>query len=259
MSANGTQHIVHARQRRRQQKKRLTPLGIFLWISLGVFSLGCVASIVLMTSAVVTAAGVYGYVTRDLPDPDDIQQAEENFETTTVYDSSGETALYEVIDPHAGDRSWVSLADVSPYLACATVALEDKTFYVNPGIDLEGIARAFRDNLQGKRIQGGSSITQQLIKNVIIPEERRMVSEEGPELDDYVRKGQEAVLAYDITRRYSKDQILEWYVNTNFYGNLAYGIEAAAQVYFGKSAAELTLAEAAMLAPIPQSPAITPL
>jgi membrane peptidoglycan carboxypeptidase len=259
MAANGTKHIVHARQRRRQQKKRLTPLGIFLWISSGVLSLGCVVSILLMTSAVVAAAGVYGYVTRDLPDPDDIQQAEENFETTIIYDSSGETALYEVIDPHAGDRSWVSLADVSPYLACATVALEDKTFYVNPGIDLEGIARAFRDNLQGKRIQGGSSITQQLIKNVIIPEERRVVSEEGPELDDYVRKGQEAVLAYDVTRRYSKDQILEWYLNTNFYGNLAYGIEAAAQVYFGKSAAELTLAEAAMLAPIPQSPAITPL
>ena len=259
MASNGIQHIVHVRQKRRQQKTRLTPIGIFVWVSLGVFSLGCVVSILLMTSAVVTAAGVYGYVTRDFPDPDDIQQAEENFETTIIYDSSGKTALYEVIDPHAGDRSWVSLDDVSPFLACATVALEDKTFYVNPGIDMEGIARAFRDNLQGKRIQGGSSITQQLIKNVIIPEERRLVGEEGPELDDYVRKGQEAVLAYDITRRYSKDQILEWYVNTNFYGNLAYGIEAAAQVYFGKSAADLTLAEAAMLAPIPQSPAITPL
>ena len=259
MASNGTQHIVHVRQRRRQQSKRLTPVGIFLRLSSGVFSCGCVTLVLLIVGVVGVTAGVYSYVTRDLPDPDDIKQAEENFETTVIYDSSGQVALYEVIDPHAGDRTWVPLDEISPYLVCATVALEDKTFYVNPGFDLEGIARAFRDNLMGRQIQGGSSITQQLIKNVIISEERRIVSEEGPELDDYVRKGQEAVLAYDITRRYSKDQILEWYLNTNFYGNLAYGIEAAAQVYFGKNAADLTLAEAAMLAPIPQSPAITPL
>ncbi len=212
----------------------------------------------LIASGAGVAAGVYNYVVQDLPDPENITQAEENFETTVIYDSSGQVTLYEVIDPHAGDRSWVSMDEISPYLICSTVALEDKTFYVNPGFDLEGIARAFRDNLQGKQIQGGSSITQQLIKNVIIEEERRLVSEQGPDLDDYVRKGQEAVLAYDITRRYTKSQILEWYLNTNFYGNLAYGIEAAAQVYFGKSAADLNLAAAAMLAPIPQSPPITP-
>jgi membrane peptidoglycan carboxypeptidase len=259
MASNNIQHIVYSRQRRRQQKKRLTPAGVLLRLSGGAFACGCIALILLVASVAGVAAGVYNYVTRGLPDPDDIQQAEEDFETTIIYDSSGQVALYEVIDPHAGDRSWVPLDEISPYLICATVALEDKTFYVNPGFDLEGIARAFRDNLQGKRIQGGSSITQQLIKNVIIPEERRVVSEEGPELDDYVRKGQEVILAYDITRRYSKDQILEWYLNTNPYSNFAYGIEAAAQVYFGKSAAELTLAEAAMLAPIPQSPGITPL
>ncbi len=259
MASNGIQKTVQWRQRRRQQNKRITPVGIFIRLFSGTFACGCVALILLIAGAVGAAAGVYGYVTRDLPNPDEIKQAEENFETTIIYDSSGQTALYEIIDPHAGDRSWVSLDEISPYLICATVALEDKTFYVNPGFDLEGIARAFRDNLQGKAIQGGSSITQQLIKNVIIPEERRVVSEEGPELDDYVRKGQEVVLAYDITRRYSKDQILEWYLNTNFYGNLAYGIEAAAQVYFGKHASELTLPESAMLAPIPQSPSVTPL
>ncbi len=261
MASNGIQHIVHSRQRRRQQNKRVTPFGIFLRISAVSFTCGCLALILLTAATAVAAGGVYNYVTRDLPDPDDIQKAEENFETTIIYDSSGQVALYEVIDPHAGDRSWVSLDEISPYLICATVALEDKTFYANPGIDMEGIARAFWTNLRnpGERVQGASTITQQLIKNVIIPEERRVVGEEGPELEDYVRKGQEAVLAYDITRRFSKDQILEWYLNTNFYGNLAYGIEAAAQVYFGKSAADLTVAEAAMLAPIPQSPGITPL
>jgi membrane peptidoglycan carboxypeptidase len=258
MASNGVQHIVQARQRRRQQQKRLTPLGIFVRLFSTGFACGCITLVILLAGAVGAAAGVYSYVTRDLPDPNDIKLAEEDFETTIIYDSSGQAALYEVIDPHAGDRSWVALDEISPYVVCATIALEDKTFYINPGFDLEGIARAFRDNLQGKQIQGGSSITQQLIKNVIIPEERRVVGQEGPELDDYVRKGQEVVLAYDITRRYSKDQILEWYLNTNFYGNLAYGIEAAAQVYFGKHASELTLSEAAMLAPIPQNPAITP-
>jgi membrane peptidoglycan carboxypeptidase len=259
MGSNSIHHIVQSRQRRRRKKYRLTPLGILLRLSAVGFTCGCLTLILFTTSVVVGVAGVYGYVTRDLPEADKIQQAEENFETTVIYDSSGQTALYEVIDPHAGDRSWVSLDDISPYFICAAVALEDKTFFTNPGVDVEGLARAVRDNLQGKGNPGGSSITQQLIKNVIIPEERRVVGEEGPVLDDYVRKGQEVVLAYDITRRYSKDQILEWYLNTNFYGNLAYGIEAAAQVYFGKNAADLTLAEAAMLAPIPQSPGITPL
>ncbi len=256
---NGVQQLVRMRQRQRAQKQHLGPAGIFLRLFSGAFACGCVSLVLLVAVAVASTAGVYGYLTRDLPDPDEIQQAEENFETTVIYDSSGQTVLYEVIDPYAGDRSWVSLDDISPYVLCATVALEDKTFYVNPGFDLEGIFRAFWNNLQGKAIQGGSSITQQLTKNVIIPEEQRVVGEEGPELEDYVRKGQEAILAYEITRRYSKDKILEWYLNTNFYGNLAYGIEAAAQVYFGKHASELTLAEAAMLAPIPQSPGITPL
>jgi membrane peptidoglycan carboxypeptidase len=259
MTTNGIQHIVRSRQRRRRQSKKIGPMGIILRLSSSALACGCIVLVLFVAGAAGVTAGVYSYVTRDLPAPENITQAEENFETTIIYDSSGQVVLYEVIDPHAGDRSWVALEDISPYLICATVALEDKAFFVNPGFDLEGIGRAFRDNLQGKRVQGGSSITQQLIKNVIIEEERRIVSEQGPELDDYVRKGQEVVLAYDITRRYTKDQILEWYLNTNFYGNLAYGIEAAAQVYFGKRAAELNLAEAAMLAPIPQSPAFTPL
>ena len=259
MAYNSVQQLVRARQRQRTQRQRLTPAGVFVRLFSGAFACGCVSLVLLVAVAVAGTAGVYGYLTRDLPDPDEIQQAEENFETTVIYDSSGQTVLYEVIDPYAGDRSWVSLDDISPYLLCATIALEDKTFYVNPGFDLQGIFRALWNNLQGKPVQGGSSITQQLTKNVIIPEERRTVSLEGPDLEDYVRKGQEAILASEITRRYSKDKILEWYLNTNFYGNLAYGIEAAAQVYFGKHASELTLAEAAMLAPIPQSPAITPL
>ena len=133
-----------------------------------------------------------------------------------------------------------------------TVALEDKSFWENPGFDPEGIARAFWQNLQGGPIQGGSSITQQLVKNIIIdPEERIQRS--------YSRKIKEVIMAVEITRRYEKPQILEWYLNTNHYGNLAYGIQAAAQVYFQKSVEDLTLAECAMLAPIPQYPLLNPI
>ncbi len=106
-------------------------------------------------------------------------------------------------------------------------------------------------NLRGGDVQGGSSITQQLIKNIIIdPEERYQRS--------YTRKAKEVIMAMEITRRYPKEQILEWYLNYNFYGNFAYGIEAASRVYFDKSASELTIPEAAMLATIPQYPALNP-
>jgi len=202
--------------------------------------------------------GAYAYFTRDLPEPEQIEAAEENFETTKIYDRTGQVLLYEVIDPFGGDRTWVSLDQIPEELICATIASEDKTFWTNPGFDPRGIARALWSNLQGRKIQGGSSITQQLIKNVVIEPERRYVSAEGPKWKDYERKITELLLAYRITQKYSKRQILEWYLNTNPYGNLAYGIEAAARVYFGKSASELTLAESATLAPIPQYPRMNP-
>ncbi len=247
-----TLHIVRWQRLRRRRKRRITPLGVALRLAAG--GIGCAFTTLFLIVAlgVGTVAGVYAYFARDLPEPEEIQVVEEDFETTKIYDRTGKVLLYEVIDPRAGDRSWVPLSEISPYLQCVTIALEDKTFYENPGFDPEGIARAFVSNLRGLPIQGGSSITQQLIKNVLIPPEERVKR-------SYARKIKELILATEITRRYSKDQILEWYLNTNFYGNLAYGIEAAARIYFGKSAAELTPAEAAMLAPIPQSPAITPL
>ena len=114
-----------------------------------------------------------------------------------------------------------------------------------------GITRALISNLRGDPIQGGSSITQQLVKNTLIPIEQR--SEKS-----YSRKIREILLSAEITRRYSKEQILEWYLNTNFYGNLAYGIDAASLVYFGKHATDLNLGEAALLAAIPQSPGLNP-
>ena len=199
-----------------------------------------------------TAAGVYGYYAKDLPDPNEIVTAQEDFETTKIYDRTGQVVLMEVIDPRRGDRTLLPLEQIPEDFRNATIALEDKTFYQNLGIDPVGIARAFLLNIQGKGIQGGSSITVQLIKNILIPEEERYQI-------SYARKIKEAILALEISRLYSKDQILEWYLNSNYYGNWAIGVEAASQVYFGKHAQELNLAESAMLAPIVQYPAMNPI
>jgi membrane peptidoglycan carboxypeptidase len=210
------------------------------------------------TGVVGSAVGVYAYFAQDLPEPEQIEVVEENFATTRIYDRTGTVLLHEVIDPQGGDRVWVTLDQVPEHLTCATVAIEDRTFWENPGINARGIARAFMANVRGEQIQGGSSITQQLIKNVLIDPEERIVSAEGPDFQDYARKVKEAILAFEITRRYSKEKILEWYLNTNAYGNLAYGIEAAARVYFAKSVGELTLGESATLAAIPQYPWMNP-
>ncbi|MCZ7673537.1 MAG: transglycosylase domain-containing protein, partial [Chloroflexi bacterium] len=167
--------------------------------------------------------------------------------------------IYEIIDPLGGDRQWVTLDQVPQSFIDATVAIEDKTFWTNQGFDAQGIGRAFYEYaLKGGGVQGGSSITQQVIKNNVIEPERRTVGAEVG-FDDYERKVQELLLAHRATNTYSKEQILEWYLNTNFYGNLAYGVQAAARVYFNKPVSELTLPEAAMLAAIPQSPALNPI
>lgn len=199
-----------------------------------------------------TVVSVYAFYAQQLPEPGAIQQVEDDFETTKLYDRTGEHLLYEILDPLGGDRTWLELDDIPPDLRQATIAIEDKTFYENPGYNAEGIFRAAWSNLTGEGVQGGSSITQQLVKNVLIePEERTQIS--------YERKLKELILAVRLNNAYSKDQILEWYLNTNFYGNLAYGAEAAAAVYFDKPARELSLAESAMLAAIPQSPALNPI
>ncbi len=241
-------------QRRRARRFSHRP-GILAWLLRGVAVL--VLVVFLFNASVAAAAlgtvfSIYSYYAQDLPDPRAIETEQENFETTKIYDRTGNVLLYEVFDPRLGDREYMTLDQIPEHCRDVTVALEDKTFWDNPGFDLQGIARAFWQNLRGGAIQGGSSITQQLIKNIIIdPEERVQRS--------YARKIKEVILATEITRRYEKPQILEWYLNTNHYGNLAYGIQAATQVYFQKAVGELSLAECAMLAPIPQFPLLNPI
>ncbi len=169
-----------------------------------------------------------------------------------IYDRNGKL-LYEVVDELGGLRRPVALADISPWMPKATVATEDASFYTNNGLNTRGLARAGIENLTpfGTGLfggSGGSSITQQLAKNVYIPRDERAQRS----ID---RKVKEMVIALELTKRYSKDQILEWYLNSIPYGSIYTGVEAASQGYFGKDAKDLTLAEAALLAGIPQSPA----
>ncbi len=170
----------------------------------------------------------------------------ETFETTIITDRNGET-LWEIFGE--GKRTAVPLSQIPPHLIQATVAVEDDTFYENIGLDAPSLLAAIIANLRNPegRPVGGSTITQQLVRHIAFDyEERTAVS--------YNRKLKEIVLAWIMTRSYSKEEILEMYLNEIYYGNLAYGIEAAAQTYFNKPAAALTLAEATFLAGLPQSP-----
>ncbi|MGB1250588.1 MAG: transglycosylase domain-containing protein, partial [Candidatus Promineifilaceae bacterium] len=236
-----------------------------------IFAAAC-ATTTAVAGGIGGTVAVFNYFTSDLPDFTELekigQDTETTFETTKIYawgddeDNDGERDLvliYEIIDPLGGDRQWVPLNQIPQHVIDATISIEDKTFWTNSGFDIEGIGRAFYQYvIAGGAVQGGSSITQQVVKNNLIDEERRVVGSDV-DLDDYRRKIEEVVVSGRISSVYTKEQILEWYLNTNFYGNLSYGIEAAARVYFDKTASQLTLAESAILAAVPQSPAFNPI
>jgi len=161
-------------------------------------------------------------------------------ETSVIYDSAGNV----LVELHAEEnRTYVPLASIPVDLRNAVISTEDQRFYEHDGVDPIGIARAlWVDVFQGGH-QGGSTITQQYVVNTFIKRE-----------DTITRKLKEAMLAYKLESKYSKDQILEMYLNTIYYGHGAYGVEAAAQTYFGKSVSDLTTAECAMIAGIIKSP-----
>jgi penicillin-binding protein 1C len=191
----------------------------------------------------------YYSIARTLPSVEDLQNRASQFETTRILDRNG-NPLYEILDPSAGRRTYVTLDKIAPVLVAATIATEDAEFYEHPGFDVVAIARALWENYRtGGQGGGASTITQQLARALLLsPEERAERT--------YSRKVREIILAAEITRRYPKDDILELYLNEIYYGNLAYGVEAAAETYFGKTANQLTLAEASFLAGLPQSPSV---
>lgn len=184
----------------------------------------------------------------DLPSPETLYEHQSGI-SSRILDRNGRL-LYEISDPHAGRHQPVPLEQIPLYCQQATIATEDANFYTNPGVDVRGIVRALWINLQGGEVlAGGSTITQQVARNLLLSPQERVQQ-------TLLRKLRESILAWRIARTYSKEEVLTLYLNEVNYGNLAYGIEAAAHAYFGKSASELDLAECALLAGLPQSPAV---
>jgi membrane peptidoglycan carboxypeptidase len=205
-----------------------------------------------------TTAETYIYYQHQLPLIDSIAH-HSLFQTTRIYDRHGKL-LYELYDHQIGRgrRTYVNYKDISPFLIKATVAAEDHTFWTNSGVDSLSIARAAISNIERHSvIEGGSTITQQLVKNEFFQGQPRILP----------IKSQEAVLAIALTKRYPKWKIIEMYLNTVYYGDTNYGVEAAAEDYFGlqpqctstgckPAVANLDLAQASLLAGLPQSPSI---
>ena len=174
----------------------------------------------------------------DLPSLDSLS-AGLNQPSVRITDRNGRL-LYEILPQEGGRNAVLSFDKIPQCMKDATVAVEDKNFYTNPGVDLGGILRAFWINLRGgETIAGGSTITQQVARTLLLSQDERTER-------TLRRKLREAVLAWQLTRRFSKEEILALYLNQVNYGGMAYGVEAAAQTYFGKSATNLLLPECAL-------------
>lgn len=178
-------------------------------------------------------------ISSDLPTPGKLSSGDIH-DSTKIFDRNN-NLLFSIYKEY--NRTYVSLTQVPEYLKVATIVIEDADFYVNKGFSLRGYARALRDFILFGKVSGGSTITQQLVKNVLLTPERSIQ-----------RKLKELILALQVERRYPKNQILEMYLNNVSYGGTALGVETASDLYFGKSVRDLTLGEAAFLAGLPQAP-----
>lgn len=204
-------------------------------MALKIFGIGTVLAFLMLI-------GLFAYFRKDLPNLKDISGSNIGG-SIRYYDRTGQTLLWEDYD--AVKRIPVTDNNISPYLKNATVAIEDKDFFKHGGFDVRGIARAGINDVFGRGSrQGGSTITQQLVK----------LTQNWTKDQSYTRKVKELILAVELERSYSKNEILTGYLNTAPYGNVQYGAEAASRDYFQKSAKDLTLDEAAFLAAIPKSP-----
>ena len=193
-----------------------------------------------VVAGVLLIAFLFIWYAKDLPQPDKIVR-KEGF-ATKIYDRNNEL-LYDVYADQR--RTPVKLEEIPLYLRQATVAVEDKNFYKHGGFDPTGWMRAVVNIVIHRKLQGGSTLTQQLVKNVLLTPERT-----------FIRKIKEFILAVQIERRYSKDEILQMYLNEAPYGGTAWGVESAAEVYFDKKVSDLTLVESAILAGLPQRPSV---
>lgn len=217
-----------SRQRSRKTKRRIYIAAVIL------------SAVLLMISSVGVVG--FGVVYMSLHNMPSLEKKTNPAQTTKLFAADGQL-LAELF--YEQDRVVVPLKDISPFMRQATIAIEDERFYQHKGYDPRSIARALTANLSaGQTIEGASTITQQLVKNILSNISDRTVN----------NKLQEAVLAYQLEKKYKKDEILEKYLNTIYFGQSLYGVETASSKYFGKRAKDLTLSEAAALAGIVRSP-----
>lgn len=197
---------------------------------------------IITTLGIFVVLGIVSFVLilQDLPSPQQFESPENFAVSTQIFDRNN-TLLYEIYADE--NRTPVKLSDLPPHVYQASIAIEDKSFYSHIGFDLLGMTRAVGNMVRGESIQGGSTITQQLVKTALLSREKTLE-----------RKAKEAILTITTEVLYSKDEILEMYLNHIPYGGTAWGIEAAAQTYFDKHAKDLSIAEAALLAGLPQAP-----
>lgn len=225
--------------RRNRNRRRKGHAGIIL---LRLASVAVIVFIVLATVGVASGFALARSWLVDLPDPNkpgafDVARA------THIYSADGTLLARFFLE----NREVIPISRISSDLVDAVVAVEDHRFYQHNGVDLLGLGRAVVVNLtQGFGREGASTITQQYVRNTILLDERTDIS--------LARKVREAYLAMELEKRHSKSEILEMYLNAVYFGESAYGAEAASRMYFAKSASELTLAEAALLAGLPQRP-----
>lgn len=225
--------VSRARRSRHAARKERAGfrLGIVGIIIAAILGLGCLGTVGLCVAWL-----------QDLPDYTDAS-AYNVAEKTKVYASDGTTLLAEL---YLENRDPIELSEMGDYVTKGTVATEDERFYEHNGVDLWGIARAVWVNVTGTGHEGASTITQQFVRNTILADEMQEST--------LKRKVREAYIAIQLEQMYSKEEILQMYLNTINYGQGAYGIQAAAELYFSKNAKDLTIAEAATLIGIPQAP-----
>lgn len=196
---------------------------------------------------ILIAAFIWGFVSGNGTILDSFAKVEQ-FSSTAVEKAKRFIYLSDAVKARVSAQhgTYAPLDEIPLALQQAFIATEDARFYRHPGVDLEGIARALFTNMQDRQFtEGGSTITQQLVKNLFLSQEKTVS-----------RKIEEIALAVGVEMRFSKDDILEMYVNQIYYGSGAYGIAAAAEIYFDKHVKDLTLAESAMLAGLPQAPSV---
>jgi penicillin-binding protein 1C len=209
------------------------------YLVLTLYPAAVLASILLTMGILSTSYGLYLYVFDGLPAVEELT-AQQPAVTTKILDRNGKV-LFSIYKDE--NRTIIPLSQVPTSMVQATIAIEDKEFFSHHGFSLRGIIRAFRSNLKGETVQGGSTITQQLVKNRLLSPERTLR-----------RKIREVLLAVLVDGSYSKEEILEMYFNQVAYGGSTYGVEEASQRYFGKPARQLSLAESALLAGLPAAP-----